>query len=194
MGYHALLQGNLLNPGIEPESPAWQSDSLLRWTCCHDKQLTLWFWSCNDIPLLNNPGLGSFIRILPKWWQFVSHKRKICFSAGTGIQAEILRAHTRDIARRELRLSIGVLQANTPFEKQSRKGIRAAGPVVAAWSPGFQAKRSSPRWITQVKQTSEIATPHVSANRVSYQSHPPLKDLIYFSNLVKQWPFYTASE
>ena len=26
VGYHALLQGNLLNPGIEPESPAWQSD------------------------------------------------------------------------------------------------------------------------------------------------------------------------
>ena len=132
VGCRALLQGNLPNPGIGPESPALQADSLLRWTHCHDKQLTLWFSGCNDNPLLNNLGLGSFIRILPKWQQFISHKRKIWFSAGTGIQAEILTAHTRDIACRELRLSIGVLQTNTPFDKQSRKAIRATGPVVAA--------------------------------------------------------------
>ena len=29
VGYHALLQGNLPNPGIEPGSPALQADSLL---------------------------------------------------------------------------------------------------------------------------------------------------------------------
>ena len=28
VGCHALLQGNLLNPGIEPRSPALQVDSL----------------------------------------------------------------------------------------------------------------------------------------------------------------------
>ena len=29
MGFHGLLQGNLLHPGIEPGSPALQADSLL---------------------------------------------------------------------------------------------------------------------------------------------------------------------
>ena len=28
MGCHSLLRGDLPNPGVEPESPAWQADSL----------------------------------------------------------------------------------------------------------------------------------------------------------------------